>query len=418
MTDGSIDERDAAMSELLGIRSSIDNIDAALVHLLAERFKFTQQVGRLKAEHGMPPSDPERERTQIARLRALAEDAHLDPAFAEKWFNFVVAEVIQHHERIAGNGEPRRTGAVSWYPLAPAVAVGPTLPRDRRQRGTRILHAARLAAPARTSCSRAEPRAGGCRDGGDPRACVPRHPSRRSCIDQSSLDAVDAGADRLLAGARSTASSPTRAWCTPPTTRLESIDGNELVLATNVLGHFALFERMLPHLADGARIVSLGSLSTRLSTFRVDDLQLERGYDSWRAYAQSKIASQVIGFELDRRLRAAGAPVASVVAHPGYSITGRTPTVPGVNEPSAGTRFSDALQAAVGAGQAPRRRGPAVRAHRSRRRGRGLLGPEVPRARASRPASGPRACRSIRRSASACGPSPSRRPAARSRCGG
>ena len=57
MTDGSIDERDAAMSELLGIRSSIDNIDAALIHLLAERFKFTQQVGRLKADHGLPPSD-------------------------------------------------------------------------------------------------------------------------------------------------------------------------------------------------------------------------------------------------------------------------------------------------------------------------------------------------------------------------
>ena len=103
---GAVDERDAAMSELLGIRSSIDNIDAALIHLLAERFKFTQQVGRLKARHGLPPSDPNRERRQIARLRALAEDAHLDPAFAEKWFNFVVAEVIQHHEELAGNGGP------------------------------------------------------------------------------------------------------------------------------------------------------------------------------------------------------------------------------------------------------------------------------------------------------------------------
>ncbi|WP_448811500.1 chorismate mutase [Agromyces bauzanensis] len=104
MTDGTIDERDAAMSELLGIRSSIDNIDAALIHLLAERFKFTQQVGRLKAAHGLPPSDPDRERRQLARLRALAVEAHLDPAFAEKWFNFVVAEVIQHHEELAGNG--------------------------------------------------------------------------------------------------------------------------------------------------------------------------------------------------------------------------------------------------------------------------------------------------------------------------
>jgi chorismate mutase len=93
-----------ADEQLRSFRSSIDNIDAALVHLLAERFKFTQQVGRLKAQHGLPPSDPDREKRQIARLRALAIDAHLDPAFAEKWFNFVVAEVIQHHEELAGGG--------------------------------------------------------------------------------------------------------------------------------------------------------------------------------------------------------------------------------------------------------------------------------------------------------------------------
>ncbi|GAA1058315.1 chorismate mutase [Agromyces luteolus] len=106
--DGAVDERDAVISMLLGIRSSIDNIDAALIHLLAERFKFTQQVGRLKAEHGLPPSDPDREKRQIERLRSLAEDAHLDPAFAEKWFNFVVAEVIRHHEEIAdGSGSDR-----------------------------------------------------------------------------------------------------------------------------------------------------------------------------------------------------------------------------------------------------------------------------------------------------------------------
>ncbi len=59
-------------------------------------------MGRLKATHGLPPSDPDREKRQIARLRALAEDAHLDPAFAEKWFNFVVAEVIRHHEELSG----------------------------------------------------------------------------------------------------------------------------------------------------------------------------------------------------------------------------------------------------------------------------------------------------------------------------
>ncbi len=88
--------------ELLELRQSIDNVDAALIHLLAERFKFTQKVGVLKAATGLPASDPEREREQIARLRVLAEDAHLDPAFAEKFLNFIVAEVIHHHERIAG----------------------------------------------------------------------------------------------------------------------------------------------------------------------------------------------------------------------------------------------------------------------------------------------------------------------------
>lgn len=89
--------------QLASYRASIDNIDAALVHLLAERFKCTQQVGRLKAELGLPPSDPAREAVQIARLRALAEEAGLDPVFAEKFLAFIVAEVIRHHEDIAGS---------------------------------------------------------------------------------------------------------------------------------------------------------------------------------------------------------------------------------------------------------------------------------------------------------------------------
>jgi chorismate mutase len=98
----------AVYAQLHSIRQSIDNIDAAVVHMLAERFKFTQQVGRLKATHGLPPADPDREREQIQRLRALAEESHLDPAFAEKFLNFIVAEVIHHHERIAGSASEDR----------------------------------------------------------------------------------------------------------------------------------------------------------------------------------------------------------------------------------------------------------------------------------------------------------------------
>ena len=90
--------------ELVRLRGSIDNIDAALIHLLAERFKCTKAVGVLKAEKGLPPADPGREAAQVARLRRLAEEAHLDPDFAEKAFSFIVKEVIRHHETLRNGG--------------------------------------------------------------------------------------------------------------------------------------------------------------------------------------------------------------------------------------------------------------------------------------------------------------------------
>ena len=79
-------------------RESIDRLDAILVFTLAERFKHTQAVGRLKAEHALPPSDPAREARQIERLQRLAEEADLDPEFARKFLNFIISEVIRHHE--------------------------------------------------------------------------------------------------------------------------------------------------------------------------------------------------------------------------------------------------------------------------------------------------------------------------------
>ena len=91
--------QDEARAELHRLRASIDNLDAALVHLLAERFKCTEQVGQLKARAGMPPADPAREAVQIARLRALSETSGLDPHFAEKFLNVVIAEVIRNHEQ-------------------------------------------------------------------------------------------------------------------------------------------------------------------------------------------------------------------------------------------------------------------------------------------------------------------------------
>lgn len=84
---------------LQGYRESIDNIDAALVFMLAERFKVTQNVGTYKATVGLPPADPGREAAQIARLRGLAKSANLDPEFSEKFLRFIIDEVIRHHER-------------------------------------------------------------------------------------------------------------------------------------------------------------------------------------------------------------------------------------------------------------------------------------------------------------------------------
>jgi chorismate mutase len=81
-------------------RESIDRLDAILVYTLAERFKQTQAVGRLKAEHDLPPSDPAREARQMARLDQLSKEADLDPDLAKKFLTFIISEVIRHHEKL------------------------------------------------------------------------------------------------------------------------------------------------------------------------------------------------------------------------------------------------------------------------------------------------------------------------------
>ena len=130
--DGRVSDIDDVPADLARLRSSIDNIDAALIHLLAERFKCTQAVGELKAARGMPPADPAREVAQVARLRALADEAGLDPQFAEAFLNFIIAEVIHHHERIAG-GERERATCTHAHPAPrpPQRVTGTTEARRR-----------------------------------------------------------------------------------------------------------------------------------------------------------------------------------------------------------------------------------------------------------------------------------------------
>jgi len=100
-----VNTAEQAQSVLKDLRRSIDNFDAILIHTLAERFRCTKAVGEMKATHGLPPSDPDREKRQIERLRQLAKDADLDPDFAEKFLAFIIREVIRHHEAIAAKTE-------------------------------------------------------------------------------------------------------------------------------------------------------------------------------------------------------------------------------------------------------------------------------------------------------------------------
>ena len=253
---------------------------------------------------------------------------------------------------------------MSWYPVPIPSQTGRSVLVTGANAGLGFFTAARLAgAGANVTLSGRRPERLAAAAAAI-RERMPQAAVETLVIDTSSLDSVHAGVEHLLDRAPLDAMVLNAGMVHPPGVRLESVDGHELVLATNVLGHFALLARLVPNLAAGARVVTLGSLSTRLSTFRVDDLEQRRSYDPWRAYAQSKIAATSIAFELDRRLRraaedgaeAVGAASAvprvhSLVAHPGYSISGRTPRVSGVSAPPRIDRFADALQAPFAQGK-------------------------------------------------------------------
>ena len=166
-------------------------------------------------------------------------------------------------------------------------------------------------------------------------------------IDLASLASVEHAADEIAALEPLDGLMCNAGLIWTPLQREVSVDGHELTLATNAIGHFALAARILPRLRDDARIVWLGSFATRLYSPTLADPQLRGGYGSNRAYAQSKLAVQVIGMEWERRRRAAGHPVASIVAHPGYALSGLAREVPGINEPDEGKRLIDRIQRLV-----------------------------------------------------------------------
>lgn len=155
------------------------------------------------------------------------------------------------------------------------------------------------------------------------RARAPGAPVIVEPLDLASLDSVRACAERLVSGCESVDLLINNAGVMAPRGRRRTADGFELQFGTNHLGHFALTGLLLPRLQGrkGARVVTVSSTAHRFGWLRFDDLQCERRYSRWLAYGQSKLANLLFARELDRRLRAAGSPVASLAAHPGYAAT-------------------------------------------------------------------------------------------------
>ncbi len=174
-------------------------------------------------------------------------------------------------------------------------------------------------------------------------------------LDLSSLDSVRLAARQLGERDRIDGLLENAAIILAGRKRLVTADGHELTFGTNHLGHFALTALVYPTLArtPSSRIITMGSGSTKLVTLRADDLQSETKYSSFSSYAQSKHATQAFGFELDRRLRAAGSSVTALVAHPGGAQDGLTPYREGVNEPTVGQRILAGVSVVVGGSKVP-----------------------------------------------------------------
>jgi NAD(P)-dependent dehydrogenase (short-subunit alcohol dehydrogenase family) len=160
---------------------------------------------------------------------------------------------------------------------------------------------------------------------------------------KSSVDSLETGLDAVVFNAGIALDAPDRR---------ESVDGHELMFATNHLGHFALTCRLAP-LLDGARVITVGSFAARSERLDLDDLQSTGSYDPKRTYGRSKLAQMSFGFELDRRLRAAGSSAMSIVVHPGGALDSLTPTRPGVHTRPASTRLAGVLLHGKDAGARP-----------------------------------------------------------------
>jgi len=155
-------------------------------------------------------------------------------------------------------------------------------------------------------------------------------------LDLASLASVRTAADELAALGRIDALVENAGSIMPSRERRETVDGNELMFGTNHLGHFLLTALLYPTLqASGeSHVVTMGSGATHLTRIDLDDLQSTKNYSSWKAYGQSKHATQSFGFELDRRLRASGSSVRALVAHPGAAQDAKSPFRAGIVEPT------------------------------------------------------------------------------------